>query len=108
MEELRLFGNMIEKLKNDRGITNELLCKSLNCTTDMLNKLIKGCVAPTFEQLDKLAEIFRVTSEELLLGDRKFYEKSVVHCMNDFSNPANREEILDIIEDYAKLASVVE
>ena len=28
------------------------------------------------------------------------YEREVVHCMNSFSNSANREKVLDIIDNY--------
>jgi len=108
MEDLRIFGNMVEKLSNDREITYNTLCENLNCTVDVLYGLLKGCIVPTGEQLNKLAEIFKVTPDVLLTGDREYYEESVVHCMHKFTISSNREELLDIIENYATLASVVE
>ena len=108
MEDLRLFGNMVEKLSNDNDITHRFLCENLNCTSDIVYGLLKGVIVPTTDQLNKLAEILKVTPEFLLAGDREHYEQSVVHCMNDFNNTSNREEILNIIENYATLASLVE
>jgi len=108
MEDLRVFGNMVEKLRGDMEVAHGFLCEKLSCSMDVLYGLLNGCVVPTLDQLNKLAEIFHVTPEELLAGDRKHYEKSVVHCMHDFSDTSHREEILDIIENYATLASVVD
>jgi len=108
MEDLRIFGNMVEKLSNEEGITPKILCENLNCTIDVFYELIKGYIVPTVDQLNKLAEMFKTTPEALLTGDREHYEQTVVHCMHDFSNTSNREEILDIIENYATLASVLE
>ena len=108
MEDLRLFGNMVEKLSNDNNLTNNYLCENLNCSIDVLYGILKGCIVPTVDQINKLAEIFHIAPETLLAGDREHYEKSVVHCMNEFSDKDNREEILNIIEKYAYLASVVE
>ena len=107
MEDLRLFGNMLEKLILDKGIMLYDLCEKLDCTKDILNRLIKGCVMPTFEQLNIMTEMFQISPEKLLAGDREHYEATVVHYMYGFKNCEGREEILDIIENYAKLASAV-
>ena len=108
MENLRVFGNMVEKLSDEKGINHNSLCENLNCTIDVLYGILKGCIVPTIDQINKLAEIFHIAPEILLAGDREHYEQTVVHCMHDFSNTSNREEILDIIENYATLASVLE
>ena len=108
MEDLRLFGNMLEKLISENDISHDFLCEKLDCSKELLYRLLKGCVLPTFEQLDTLSGIFNVTADELLSGDRNHYEASVVHYMYDFKRPGSREEILDIIENYAELASAVE
>ena len=108
MENLRVFGNMVEKLSNDREITHDTLREKLNCNVDVLYGLLKGYIVPTGDQLNKLAEIFKVKPDLLLAGDKEYYEESVVHCMHKFTSSSNREELLDIIENYATLASVVE
>ncbi|MCL2627853.1 MAG: helix-turn-helix domain-containing protein [Oscillospiraceae bacterium] len=107
MEDLRVFGNMLEKLRNENDITNDALCEKLDCTKEVLINLLKGCVVPTTDQLVVLADVFNVTPEELFLGDRDHYEASVVHYMYDFKSPEAREKILDIIESYSKLVSGV-
>jgi len=108
MVDLRVFGNMVEKLSNDMEITYTTLCENLNCTVDVLYGLLKGYIVPTGDQLNKLAEILKVTSDVLLTGDKEYYEESVVHCMHKFTTSSNREELLDIIESFATLTSVVE
>ena len=107
MERMRLFGNMISKLSNEKSISHDLLCQKLECTEARLYALLNGCAMPTFEELEKLAEVFEHTPEELLTGDRNHYESTVVHCMNEFKTSKAREEILDIIEGYVKLVSAV-
>jgi transcriptional regulator with XRE-family HTH domain len=107
MKELRLFGNMIEKLCKEQSVSYEMLCEKLNCTISQLSDLLKGCVVPTFKQLESISELFQTTIETLLAGDNEHYEKTVVSCMAEFKDPDAREEILDIIENYAELATVV-
>lgn len=107
MEDMRLFGNMIGKLCKDKSVSYDYLCEELNCTKERFYAFLNGCAMPTFDQLNKLSKIFKLTPEELLAGDRDHYDATVVHCMNEFKNSKNREDILDIIEDYVKLASAV-
>ena len=107
MERMRLFGNMICKLSNEKSISHDLLCRELDCTEERLYALLNGCVRPTFMELDRLSEIFEHSPEELLAGNRNHYESTIVHCMNEFRDAKAREEILDIIEGYVRLASAV-
>jgi len=107
MERTRLFGNMISKLSNEKSISYDQLCQKLECTEARLYALLEGCVMPTFEELEKLSEVFEHTPKELLAGNRDYYESTVVHCMNEFKDSKAREEILDIIEGYVKLVSAV-
>ena len=45
--------------------------------------------------------------DRLLSGDPQRYNATVVHCMNDFHNPENREMILDFIDDYVDVVDAV-
>ncbi|MCL2046329.1 MAG: hypothetical protein FWG88_08085 [Oscillospiraceae bacterium] len=107
MDRMRLFGNMISKLSNDMNITLDYIGKELNCTEERLYSLLNGITIPTFNELEVLSNIFSTTPEILLAGDKSHYESTVVHCMNEFKNPQAREDILDIIENYVKLVSII-
>jgi len=89
-------------------MSDEVLCDKLGCTKDLLYRLFKGYVVPTVDQLDVLTKLFGKTTKELLAGDIEHYEASVVHYMNEFKRPESREKILDIIENYSELATVVD
>ena len=107
MKDMRLFGNMLEKLYKEKSMSEDILCKKLNCTKDRFYSILSGCVMPTFEQLDSMAEMFQTTVEALLAGDSEHYETTIVHCMHEFNDPNAREDILDIIESYVELAAAV-
>lgn len=107
MKDMRILGNHIQQLAQDESKSEETICSLLNCTALQLQKVYKGLLFPTFEQLESLAEYFVLSVDALLDGNQAHYESTVVHCMGEFDHAENREMILDIIEDYLKLQSVV-
>ena len=68
---------------------------------------LKGRAYISFEQLSLLATKLKVEVSSLLSGDEDGYNKAVVHCMNNFDNPNNRETILDIIDEYMDILDSV-
>ncbi len=107
MKDMRVMGNMIEKLSRQNNDSPETLSIILDCEEDQVLSLFRGRIFPSFEQMLQLANHFNVTVDELMDGDESYYEQNVVHCMGQFENPAHREEILDIIDDYLRLKSTV-
>jgi transcriptional regulator with XRE-family HTH domain len=107
MKELRLFSNMLTKLRNEKNITLETLKEELGCSDDRFYAMLNGYTMPTLEQLNKLAALFEIEPEAIFKGDLAYYETTAVHCMSDFTNPESREEMLDIIEDYISLTSAI-
>lgn len=107
MKNMRVLGNMIEKLALQKQDTLEDMGQVLDCTPNQVKAMYKGRVFPSFAQLNRLADYFGTTVDVLLNGDEEYYENNVVHCMGDFQNPENRENILDIIDDYLRLKEAV-
>lgn len=103
MEDMRILGNMIEKLAAEQHVTSDDLGALLQCTSEQVARLFKGRLFLTFDQLTAVSEHLKVSIDTLLAGDRENYCHTVVHCMGEFSDEANREEILDIIDDYLDL-----
>ena len=56
-------------------------------------------------QMMKISDILNTPIEVLMSGNDTIYNNSVVHCMIDFDNENNREEILDIIETYVLISN---
>lgn len=59
-------GSQIIKLRTEHGISPEELALKLDITEDMLTKFEKDLKYPTYEILVKMAQVFNVSTEELL------------------------------------------
>lgn len=107
MRKARVMGNYVQYLAEQKNITTTDLANVLNCTPSKVSELYKGLVYPTFLQISCLANKLGVSVQELINGNSDVYDQTVVHCMNDFENKENREQILDIIEDYIDILNSV-
>ena len=108
MKSMRMLGNQIQRLAQERDTPPQETGRILDCSEEQVFAIYEGRVFPSFDQLEKLAEVFQTTVGQLLDGDAEDYERSVVHCMGQFSDSQNREEILDIIDDYLTLKTAVD
>lgn len=107
MKDMRVLGKTIEKLAAERHVAAGDLGELIHCSAGQVALLFKGRLFLAFDQLSAIADRFQVSVDELLDGDMDYYNKTVVECMGEFSNDMNREEILDIIDDYLDLRSAV-
>ncbi len=102
-----MLGNYIGQLADGKGLSTSRLSAILGCTENQVRSLIKGRAFASFTQISKLAAVFGISIEELLAGDEKKYNETVVHCMNEFQDTKNREFILDLIDDYVDIVDAV-
>ena len=107
MQEARMLGNYVEHLAAQKGLSISDLSKLLVCDERQVCSFLKGRAYASFEQLSTLAKALDTSVAVLLQGNEATYSASVVHCMNDFDNPQNREEILDLIDDYVDILEAV-
>lgn len=103
MKSMRLLGNMIEMQAEKNKYSVDQIGKVLDCSSDQVYSMYDGRIFPSFSQLEKLSSLFDISIENLIAGDEQYYGESVVHCMGEFEEEKNREEILDIIDDYLNL-----
>ena len=108
MQSARILGNYVNSLAEENRLSHSDLSRTLGCSDFQVEMLLKGRAYASFAQVSKLAELFHTTVEKLLLGDPQQYNATVVHCMNDFQDPNNREMILDIIDDYVDVVDAVD
>ena len=108
MQRARMIGNYVEYLAKAKGITDDQLCQTLDYDEKQVHAFFKGRMLATFSQLESLSELFEVSVEKILEGDEENYNRSVVHCMNQFQDVNNREKILDIIDDYIDIKNAVD
>ncbi len=108
MKKARMLGNYVESLIEQKKLSISELIGQLGCEKNHFNSFLKGRMFLSYPQLIKLSECLGVSMNELLEGDENYYNKTVVHCMNGFDNPDNREMILDIIDDYMDIVDAVD
>lgn len=107
MQGARMLGNYIAHLAENKGLSTSDLGKLLGCNEHQAYMLIKGRGYASFAQISLLAKELGTTVEKLLVGDKDIYAATAVHCMNSFRDEANREMILDFIDDYVDLCEAV-
>lgn len=107
MREARMLGNYIDRLAKSEGLSISDLSRILDCSENQVLSLIKGRAFASFPQISRLASALGKGVGQLLAGDESGYNASVVHCMNDFQDPNNREMILDLIDDYVDIVDAV-
>lgn len=100
MQQARMAGNFVEYMAKSKSISNERLCKIIGCEEHQLQSFFKGRSILSFPQMSLIASELGTTVSQILAGDESLYNKTVVHCMNDFDNDKNREKILDIMDNY--------
>ncbi len=105
MKEMRLMGNLVQKLSDDAKLDINFMCQHLDCTENQYHSFLSGRLFLSVNQLEKLASLFNITVDKLMDGDEECYERNIVHCMGEFEDSNNREKILDIIDDYLTLLS---
>lgn len=107
MRSARMLGNYVEHLMTTQNLTRSKLGEILGCDLRQVDSFLKGRAYASFEQIQALARALGTSVSELLAGDAERYNASVVHCMNDFQDPENRERVLDLIDDYVDVLDAV-
>lgn len=70
-------GKFIAELRMEQGYTQKEIGDKLGITDNSVSKWERGINAPDIYYLKELAEIFHVTVQELLNGERKFKKKEI-------------------------------
>ena len=70
------FGNFICQLREEKGLTQAALAEMLGVTSAAVSKWENGDSKPRMDTLKKLAEIFSLRVDELLMGERVSEEET--------------------------------
>lgn len=103
VQQARMLGYRVQKYADAKKITASALSDRIHCTENQMKAFLKGRAFVSFDQLSTIADTLGVPVISLLNGEEKSYNENVVHCMNAFDHPENREKILDIIDEYMDL-----
>ena len=107
MQQARMLGYRVQKIADSCNVSPLELSEVIGCNEIQMKSFLKGRAYISFEQLSLLADKLQIEVPSLLLGDDEGYNKAIVHCMNDFDDPNNRETILDIIDEYMDILDSV-
>ena len=107
MLQARMIGDYVQRCADAKGISIAQLSEVLGCPELQTRRFLKGRAIATFAQLSRLAELLSVSVTDILDGDAAGYERNVVHCMNNFSDSANRECVLNLIDNYMDIKDAV-
>lgn len=70
MSDLRTnFGKRLRQLRRERDLTQEQLAEVVGISVDMLSNIERGVNAPSFETLEKLASVLRISVSTLFRFD---------------------------------------
>ena len=107
MNNLRVFGYTLKSAVRNKGLSDDKVAEKLALSTDQLRKVYCGRLILSYSQVETAARLCDIQTADLVSGNLKAYEKNFVHCMNDFSNGANREKVLDLLYDYLDILEAV-
>lgn len=103
MSHMRELGiTLRSKTSGDQKFAEKLQA-NLELTPLELQRLFAGRLLLSGEQLLKTAAVCETEPMTLLRDAHKNYQSEMekrVHCMTPFSNPQNREDVLDLIDAY--------
>lgn len=71
-------GKTIKKIRAERGMTQEQLAERLHVTRQAVSNWEQGKTQPDVETLSSMAEVFEVSVEELIYGNRAHKESKIV------------------------------
>ncbi len=100
---MRELGTMLYARTAGEPAQRERLRRALGLTPAELERLYAGRLFLTGDQLQAAAQVCDTRPVDLLVQARQGYAGGIerrVHCMTPFSDPRDREQILDLIDAY--------
>ena len=108
MQAVRVFGNNCKLQLRNKNIDKENFADALGYSTSDVKKLLDGRLFITEEDENAIASFFSVPTKELYVENREQYKgEEFLHCMTEFDNPADEDEILNIFDMYCDLQEAV-
>ncbi len=87
-------GNIISKLREEKGLTQKELADKLNISDKTISKWETNANLPNIDMIFKISRLFKVSFQNLLkarLEEEKIDEKLIKDIMNEFSETNNRK-----------------
>ena len=73
MAELKKqFGRRLKKVRVSRKMTQEQLADHVGVTTESISNIERGVHGPSFDTLEKIADVLKVAAKDLFIFDELF------------------------------------
>jgi repressor LexA len=89
-----ILGERIRQLRQNKGLTQQKLAEMLNTTNATISNYETGASTPDYETLQKIADIFNVTTDYLLGRTDEITVKE-----NKTTHSIDKEKLKDALED---------
>ena len=96
MEEIYDFGMILQKLRKERGLTQEQLARMIHKESSIISRYEKGLQNPTFETVREFAAIFNVSMDYLYLAGMKHHGTISTYGLSESQN----DSIKSLIDVY--------
>lgn len=107
MYNMRMLGNSCYWLARENNLSSEQIAKFINSTKEKVEKLFYGRCYPSFNQLEILASIFKLSGVKELLDwhlDHNYRLFYIEPCeLSENANSRSMHTILDIMDDVIDL-----
>lgn len=103
IKQERNIGYNINRLLNEKGMTDQELADALTCSVLHVSELKTGSVGIDDEELHQIASVFQVELRELCEASVEDSLNYNVHCMGEVPNPEDMSSLLDKIDLYVRL-----
>ena len=84
-------GEQLQRLREEKNLSREELAQAMNVSRQAVYKWENNKGYPDIENLIKLSDLYNVTLDELIKGDRSFQKKIVIdqkkNKIEDLSDP---------------------
>jgi len=98
-ELAKVLGSRVKTLREERGLSQRALSQQLGISKSMVTKYEGGIHTPTVGVVIRLAALFEITLDSLLLG-RDVRDPRLVRCLHaiETMDPPSRLLVIDAIE----------
>lgn len=102
---LRVLGYNLQKMAETKGLDDTKIASVCGLSLSDVYRAFEGRLVLSNKQVNELSKVLGCGIEELTIKPQTLH--SYGECMGVFSNPSNEDIILNIIDDYIDILSVV-
>jgi transcriptional regulator, cro/CI family len=103
------FGKNVANLRKERGLTQEELAEAIGLKKAAISKLEVGTTYPTFANLDKIAEFFKATPNQLFGTSQEIELEKAFFETDNYSDKVQKtlSEIKMIKNQYNEISNLI-